>query len=183
MDERHRAFLVARNLDPDYLEAEWKCQGIGSFAKYPMRLFIPIAYNQVDISWTARAVCGQEPRYQTCPDENKLMNEKHSLFGIDFVQDTAIIVEGPLDAIRGGKGFVATYGTAITNAQVAAMAGITRRIICLDNEPIAQSVAARIARDLSMFPGETIVTKTKAKDIGESSDREIQELRNFAFGN
>jgi hypothetical protein len=175
-------YLRGRGLNLAYLEKYWGIQATGPFSDYPMRAFIPVYLNRRPVSWTARAACGQEPRYQTAQAHQKCFDEKHLLFGGQYVRDTAIVVEGGFDAMRIGRGAVATFGLAVTQAQISCLAGIWRRIIVFDNSPNAQARARVLAEQLAVFPGETIVVNLDAADPGEASEAEVRKLRNFAFG-
>jgi len=174
-------YLRSRRFNIEYLESIWKVQATGPFSDYPLRAFIPIFDGNRQVSWTARAACGQEPRYQTAAPHQKLVDEKHLLFGEQFVKDTAIVVEGPLSAIFVGRGTVATLGLAYTTEQVNRLSRIRRRIICFDNEPAAQIRARILADNLSVFPGETFVVNLDADDPQTASATEIRQLRHFAF--
>ena len=175
-------YLRGRGFNLAYLEKYWGIQAPGPFSDYPMRAFIPVYLNRRPVSWTARAACGQEPRYQTAQAHQKCFDEKHLLFGNQYIKDTAIVVEGGFDAIRIGRGAVATFGLAVTQAQISCLAGIWRRIIVFDNSPNAQARARVLAEQLAVFPGETIVVNLDAADPGEASEAEVRKLRNFAFG-
>jgi hypothetical protein len=176
------AYVLERGLDPDYLESVWGARATGPFSNYPFRLFIPIYKGKKAVSWTARAACGQEPRYQTASAMQKSFDEKKLLFGNQFIREAAIIVEGPLSAIRLGKGSVATMGLAYTQQQVNLVADIWRRVIVFDNEPKAQARARQLADQLAVFPGETFVVNLDAPDPAEATRSEIRQLRDFAFG-
>jgi hypothetical protein len=180
--EAVHAYVLERGLDPDYLERVWGVRATGPFSNYPFRLFIPIYKGKRIVSWTARAACGQEPRYQTASAIQKSFDEKKLLFGNQFIREAAIIVEGPLDAINVGRGAVATLGVSYTQQQVALMSDILRRVIVFDNSPKAQARARQLADQLAVFPGETFVVNLNADDPGSASRTEVRQLRDFAFG-
>ena len=176
------AYLRSRGFNLEYLESIWGVRATGPFSSLPFRAFIPIYIGRKAVSWTARAACGQEPRYRNAGPLEKTVDEKSLLFGAQFVKGTAIICEGPLDTIRIGRGAVATLGVGYTTAQVDRLASIWRRIICFDNEPKAQMRAEKLAEQLMVFPGETIVVNIDAPDPGSASEQEVKQLRRFAFG-
>jgi hypothetical protein len=176
------AYLKQRSFDLEYLETVWGVRATGPFSNYPFRVFMPIYLNRKAVSWTARAACGQEPRYRNAGPGEKSIDEKTLLFGAQFVKDTCIICEGPTDVFRVGKGCVATLGVSYTMAQVDRLASIWRRIICFDNSENAQRRANKLAAELSVFPGETIVVNLDAEDPGSASEQEVRQLRRFAFG-
>ena len=175
-------YLRGRGLNLAYLEKYWGIQATGPFSDYPMRAFIPVYLSKRPVSWTARAACGQEPRYQTAQAQQKCFDEKHLLFGGQFVKDTAIVVEGPLDAIRVGRGAVALFGLAYTQFQVAEIAKLWKRAIVFDSSERAQARAKVLAEQLAVFPGETLVIQLDAEDPGSASEQEVRKLRNYVFG-
>ena len=174
------SYLTDRKYDLDYLEEVWQMQATGNFSNHPRRAFIPIYDGRRLVSWTARAACGQEPRYQTANNHEKSFHEKHLLFGNQFIRDTCIVVEGPLSAISVGRGAVCTFGLAYTPEQTLWLSGIWNRVIVFDNSVPAQRKARELAQALSGFPGRTTVINLDADDPGVASPEEIQELRAFA---
>lgn len=175
-------YLRGRGFNLAYLEKYWGIQATGPFSDYPMRAFIPVHLSTRPVSWTARAACGQEPRYQTAQAHQKCFDEKHLLFGGQFVKDTAIVVEGPLDAIRVGRGAVALFGLAYTQFQVAEIAKLWKRAIVFDSSERAQARAKVLAEQLAVFPGETLVIQLDAEDPGSASEQEVRKLRHYVFG-
>lgn len=173
-------YVRERGFDIDYLESIWKLQATGNFSNYPRRLFIPIFQGSRPVSWTARAAVGQQPRYQTANNQEKSFPEKHLLFGNQFVRDIAIVTEGPLSAIRVGRGAVATFGLSYSQEQVLWLSTIWKRVIVFDNTPDAQQRARELATKLSIFPGKTIVVNLDAADPGEATQAEVSQLRDFA---
>jgi hypothetical protein len=175
-------YLRGRGFNLGYLEKYWGIQATGPFSDYPMRAFIPVYLNRRPVSWTARAACGQEPRYQTAQAHQKCFDEKHLLFGSNYVRDTAIVTEGCFDAIRVGRGAVATFGLAVTQFQLAEIARVWKRVIVFDSSPQAQARAKVLAEQLAVFPGETVRIELEAADPGEASEAEVKKLRKFVFG-
>lgn len=180
-------YVRSRGFDPRYLSEIWHCKATGPISTYPFRLYIPIYLGRKAVSWTARAACGQEQRYQTAKPNEKTYDEKKLLFGNQFTKESVIICEGPLSAIAIGRGAAATFGLAVTQSQLNWMADYYRRVICFDNEPRAVEKAREIAENLAAFPGETFVVTLDASDPAEclrtaSGRSEIKKLRQFAFG-
>lgn len=173
-------YLSDRGYDLDYLASVWGVQATGNFSNYPRRAFMPIYHGRRLVSWTARAACGQEPRYQTANNKEKSFHEKHLLFGNQFVRDACIVVEGPISAISLGRGAVATFGLAYTMEQVLWLSDIWNRVIVFDNSLAAQRKAKELATRLSGFPGKTTVVNLDSADPGEASEVEIQVIRELA---
>jgi len=180
-------YVRSRGFDPRYLSEIWHCKATGPISTYPFRLYIPIYLGRKAVSWTARAACGQEQRYQTAKPNEKTYDEKKLLFGNQFTKGTACVVEGPLSCIAVGRGAVATFGLAVTQTQVNLLANYYRRVLCFDSEAAAQERARKLADDLSVFPGETFVVTLDSEDPAEAlkteaGRRELRQLRNFTFG-
>jgi hypothetical protein len=177
-----RNYVQERGFDPDYLEAVWGCQATNGFSNYPFRLFIPVIRNKRPVSWTARATRGQEPRYQTARADEKSFDEKKWLLGLDMVRKSAVVCEGPTDAMRVGPGAVATFGLAVTPEQVLLISRIPERVICFDNSERAQKTADKLCETLSVFPGKTVRCCLDSPDPGSASRGEIRQLRDMVFG-
>lgn len=178
MGKAHRNYLKGRGFDPDELEAVWQFQGIGIAPQLAWRIFIPIFLNGKMVSWSTRSIVDDHPlRYISAKPQQEAISAKSILYGIDYVKHAAIIVEGPLDAVRIGKGAIATLGTGHTQAQLLMMAKIPIRTICFDKETEAQKRADELAKALACFPGITKRVELDADDPGSASPKEIALLR------
>lgn len=174
----HRKYLRSRGFDPDYCEKVWDFRGIGLAQKLSWRVWIPIYHGGKIVSWTARSVSKEAKlRYVSAAKEQESVSHKKILFGADFVGNAAVIVEGPLDAVKIGRGAVATCGTGWTRAQLRRMASFPVRAVCFDNEPSAQLRADELVAELSLFDGETLKVCLDAKDAGDASPKELRQLR------
>lgn len=175
----HIAYLRRRALNPNTASQLWGAQGIGLAARLRWRLYIPIYYHGVEVSWTTRAISPKaQRRYITASPEEESMPSKGLLYGADYARSAIIVHEGPLDVWRTGPGAVALFGLNYTRAQVAAMVMYPLRVICLDNEERAQAVAGRLADELSVFPGRTVrVQLESGEDPGSADEEELAELR------
>lgn len=184
----HRNYLTKRGFDPDTLADVWGLQSCGPFSDYADRIFIPILKPKeanrpaTEVSWTTRGVWDDPTRYMNAPKDRKSCDEKQLLFGAQYASKNAvIIVEGPFDVFRVGPGAVGILGLAYTPAQLEKLTDYWKRVIVLDRETKAQSVAHRLATELSGFPGETYVVEIDADDPGEMPEAERRKLRDFAF--
>ncbi len=176
----HRRYLRDRGFDPRSAVKLWRLQGIGltSPGNLSWRIFIPIYQESRLVSWTTRAISQKAKlRYITASAEGELVDHRTILFGEDFCRNTIIVTEGPFDAMRIGPGAVACLGTGISQEQVLKISQYPTRVICLDNEPIAQKKAKELANQLAVFPGDTHLVTLDANDAGSASAEEIEELR------
>ncbi len=180
----HVRYCKERRLDPEFLEDVWKVEAITFPAGiYSWRLFIPILHNGEPISWTTRSIAKETKyRYLTSPPERERLPAKSVLFGEDFVGDSLVVHEGPIDALTTGPGASATLGLGYTSTQLARMTKYERRYICFDNDRAAQRRARKLMTELTPYPGETYNITLSAKDANHASEKERQELRRLAFG-
>lgn len=179
MMRQHRKYVLSRNLDPNVLENLWKIQGIGISGEWSWRLFMPVFIEEEAVSWTTRSIHPEATlRYRSASPEEESVSHRTLLFGEHLIQGPAIIVhEGPLDAITTGPGAVATFGTSVSREQINRIAAYPIRVLCFDNQPVAQKMAKKIAAQLSLLPGATYNVKLSGKDANASSREEIAELR------
>lgn len=179
----HKDYLKSRGFDIQMLTKLWKIQGIGNVSRHAWRIFIPVIFHGNMVSWTTRSVSKNKNilRYINASPPEEDISLKSILYGSDFVRDTAIICEGPFDVWKIGAGAVATFGINYTTEQVLQMSKIKKRIICFDNEKVAQLQANKLCNDLSVFPGETYNLVIEAKDPAAATDKEIRKLRKACF--
>ena len=178
----HVRFLKGRHLRKEDAKLH-ALQGIGPLGRMRWRVFLPIVHRGQVVSWTTRTIIKDEEfRYWSAKPEQEAIKHRHVLFGGDLADNTAIITEGPFDAIRGGKGFVATFGTAVTKPQVLLMAKYPVRVICFDSDKPGKKAARQLATALQAMPGATYVVTLDSKDLGSADAEEIRELRKRFLG-
>jgi hypothetical protein len=173
----HRQYLTKRGLIPNEIETLWKVQATPIYGRMPWRLFIPIHHQGRLVSWTSRAIGNSKRRYISAKSHQELIPHKHLLYGADFARHTAIVVEGPVDVWKIGPGAVATFGTSYTKKQFTHLLEFPRRVICFDNEPLAQRQAKHLCYELAAFPGETLNLILDGKDPAETSAKKIKKIR------
>ncbi len=189
-----KRYAHSRGISEDH--AEWfglsSINGDGSGSKADRllsgRLLIPV-WNQRKqfVYWVARA---------TMPDGIKTLNlpdaSKHIDWGLPHVADCAkrsdvlvglhlvaagspvVIVEGPMDAVVCGPGFVATMGSSLSIAQafLLASAGVTEATILFDPDEAGMKGAAKAHALLSSFIPTTIANcpaGTDPADLGRAA--------------
>lgn len=179
----HRKYLKRRGYDPDELVALWKLMGTGPLSgKLSWRVVAPIIYHGETVSWTSRKLNDKGLRWRSAAADEEIFNHKELLYGIDYVRHAAIVNEGPTDVWAVGPGAVGTCGTGFSQAQVAALARLPRRIVCFDSSPEAQVRARELCDALEPFPGETMNVVLDADDPGSAKAREIRALRRLLRG-
>lgn len=175
----HLTYLQDRGLDGQTAAEVWHAKGIGLASRMPWRIWIPVEIDGIVVSWTTRSISPTNPRrYVSARPDEESTPLKTTLYGEDYCRNAVIVHEGPLDVWRTGPGAVATYGLSYTGDQVARISRYAVRVICFDSSPDAQRAAHRLARDLSPFPGETLVVQMESGDDPGSADpAETAELR------
>jgi hypothetical protein len=180
MGLRHRKYLQRRQFDPDEIEGTWKVQGLEA-GPISWSLYIPIIFEGRAVSWTTRKIRDDvEQRYCSARPDQERIDHKRILYGWDYVQHSVLVLEGPTDVWRIGRGAVGTFGTAFKVNQVYLLSQIPRRTICFDNSDAAQQRAEELAELLSPFPGRTRIVQMDADDPGSASPREVRQLRRLA---
>lgn len=173
----HEDYLRERGLVPEEIVSIWQAEGIGIATRLSWRIYIPIVHNGKRVSWTTRTIGDSEQRYISASAAEESINHKDLVYGLDYVRDTALIVEGPFDAWNIGPGAVSLFGTAYSAAQVRLLSNVPNRFVCFDSSTEAQRIARKLAHELSCFPGRTQLLQIDAEDPGSASKREVQEIR------
>lgn len=177
--EPQRRYLESRGFDCDELREIWSIGSIGIAPRLSWRVYIPIHFHGKVVSWTTRSVSEKSPkRYINARDHEETLPAKSVLYGIDHVKHSVIVVEGPTDVWRIGKGSAATMSVNYTKEQISLLSDIPIRVVCFDSEKDAQKRALKLVRELSAYPGKTyqVVLET-GKDPGSAKRSEIRELR------
>lgn len=164
----HKRYLRGRGFDPALLEKVWGIRGIGIAAKLGWRVWIPIHFRGSVVSWTTRAIGNVEMRYVSAAAEQEAIPHKTILYGEDYVRNTIVVQEGPIDTWAVGPGSVCTCGTGYSAEQAARISMYPNRVICFDNEPAAQRRAADLCDLLAVLPGQTHNVQLDAKDAADA---------------
>lgn len=109
----------------------------------------------------------------------------NTLFGINLLSSkTALLVESPLDVARfsssfDGIGCLASFGAVVSKTQINLLTDrVDKIIIALDNDDAGILSAEKIFKEMPLVRGGVLWLKyshTKAKDIGEMTDDELEE--------
>ena len=176
--ETHKNYLQSRGFSGVYEKYQLKC--FGPVGEYKLRLFIPVFLNGRMVSYTTRDVTNKaHVPYIHCPQEKSAVLIKHTLYNIDSVQDTAIVVEGVTDVWRIGSGSIASFGVNLTIQQIKTLTKIKRIFILFDND--AKKQAEKLAATLSAFT-ETIILDLPSGDPADLPQSDINQLRQQVFG-
>lgn len=190
----HRAYLMKRGLDPDYLVEKYGILGTSPFDKfeglnYGNRIIIPIYDLEGNlVSFQGRDVTEAEgvERYKVCPVKKALMHYKDTVYAGHLATGRrVVVVEGVVDAWKLGPGAVATFGTGCKKAQIMCLTNWPEVIFFFDPEPEAQAKARAYAEELALMGVQVSVayedfgTKPngKKRDVGDLEPHEIARIR------
>lgn len=172
-------FLRRRGFHPEVIAHEKKLMISGNFGPYAYRIIIPIYYQGILVSWTARALGNFEPKYQELAPEKSLIPPKNVLYGIDEARpsERIVIVEGPIDQWKLGGGAVASLGTKLSPSQLGILKLMqpSRVFILYDAEPDAQLSAEKAAQSI-WFAKTEIVALDGDNDPGDLSSEDARNL-------
>ena len=164
------------------MQKAYNLHGTGPIGDYKLRILIPITYYGKLVSYQGRDITNKaDKKYLACSSENEVRSHKHCLFGADLAKEnTVVITEGIMDAIKLGPGAVATFGTNVSWAQILELSDRwENRYIAFDSDRAGREGAQRLTAILSAMTGNTYnVSFNKAKDPDELSFSAAEEFMN-----
>jgi hypothetical protein len=182
----HRRYLESRGFDPGVLESKYQLRGTGpgelwQGMGFELRVVIPVFRDGAAVTFQGRDITDRHPaRYLACPKEKSVLDCKETLYNVDNCRTTTLgVVEGVLDCWRFGDGFVATFGTRITPAQIKLLLKFRRLFFVFDPEAEAQERAEAAARRLAALGREVEVVSIAgmADDPGNLSDAQAVQIK------
>lgn len=175
----HQEYLENRNFDPELLTQKYDLYGVELAKEYQYRLIIPVYFKKQIVTFTARAVVEADMKYKTCPIEKSIVSIKDTLYNVDRMKDTVVLVEGIFDAWRIGDSACATFGTKVTSVQINLLKKCKNVFILFDSD--AKKHAENIAKNLSgLVDHVEIITLTEG-DPADLSDKDAMHLRKMLF--
>ena len=127
---------------------------------YANRLFIPILWDDREVSFQTRDMTGKaRVKYKACLPAFEAVHHKHIVYGRpDRWTKTGIAVEGVTDAWRLGPQAFAVFGIEYKAEQVNLIRRLFDRVVIVfDSEPQAQRQARKLALSLAAAGTETQV--------------------------
>lgn len=175
----HRKYLRSRQFDPDEIAKLWQVQGIaGDGLRWKWRLFVPVTLYGKPVSWTTRSLKDDGPRYRSAKPEWEKVPHKQTVYGLDYVRHSCVVVEGPTGCWRIGPGCVCTFGTRFDPRQVSLLAQVPTRYVLFDPEAEAQLQARRLCDLLTAYPGNTeLVQMPGGVDPGSLTPKQVRQVR------
>jgi len=134
----HLNYLRSRNFEPNKIIREFNISACNNIGKYKFRIIIPIIERKEIINFTARDVTNKSAfKYKHCPNDRALLPTGECVYGIDnIIGDSALLVEGPFDVWRVGKGALCFFGKFISRQQSIKImnAGVKNLFVMLDSD-------------------------------------------------
>ena len=151
---------------------------------YKYRIIIPVLYDGKMVSFTGRAIAGQDPRYLHSPNEDSVIPVKQCLYNIDLATKHTIICEGAIDCWRLGTGSVATFGTKFTNRQLNVLRknGCEKVTIIFDPDKGGRKATKELVTALDMIGIDAESYTLRDKDPGDLTEDEALDLRHEIYG-
>lgn len=184
----HRSYLENRNFDPDELIRDWDLMSTGPcpdppYTSWKFRLVFPIKLNGVTVSFQARDVTGQSDiRYMGATVEQSVYHYKKLLYGQEYCTPEIIgLTEGIFDMYRMGKGFVCTFGTSMTSAQLNLIAKHHEKALFLfdPDDPNAGKKAKGYCLSLKSMGIKAVSVSWDGGDPGSMSPEDASYMRNY----
>lgn len=180
----HREYLESRSYDPRQLAKDWEL--VGGDGDWEDRILIPIRYKGDLVSFHSRSIFDDDKfKAKPCPSEAEVIRHKDLLYGFDMVPgNTVVVVEGPADVWRLGRGAVATFGTKFTEHQISLLSAFKNVFVMFDSELdeegnekelSAQKQSERLADKLAVFSNVWVIGDL-GSDPGDLSERKAARL-------
>jgi len=185
-----RKYLKERNFSPKLLHEKYKVVGGGVTGNWKYRIIIPLILNDKIVSWTGRSILSKHqqhelkiPRYKNLSIEQSVVDPKSILYNLDNCKDrTGVLTEGAFDVMRLGDGFFCSFGTELTQSQIAIIKDRFDKVfIMFDNEREAQIKARKFGLQIASMGVDVEVVNAYAdfnkNDGGELTEQEVQIIR------
>ena len=185
-------YLKSRGFNPIYIRDKYQVQQTGMSSKvslgeitsdFSYRIIIPIWMNRKLVSYTGRDYTGlREPKYKHSFIEACIIPPSSCIYGIDFVKDKAIIVEGPTDVWRMGDGTISLQGIQWTREQLVYLSekNLKKAVVLYDSGK--EEEATKLANILTGFIPVVQVAYLEEDDPGNLSDIEALKIKYQLIG-
>ncbi len=182
---KHMKYLKQRGFNPDYLVNKYGIKGWGPYGllddiNYSFRIFIPVFWEGVVVSWQTRDITDKSPlKYLSCPLKRELVPHKEILYQVP-VSDYVVLTEGVFDVWKiEMAGYLGTccFGIEYSINQLKLLKNYKKTIIFFDSEKQAQNKAKEIKSRLEFMGKEVINTVPPVgEDPGSLTVKEIKEM-------
>lgn len=185
-----REYLRKRNFNPKQLHEKYKIVGGGMTGKWKYRIIIPLILNGKIVSWTGRSILSPAkqkelniPRYKNLSIEESVIDPKSILYNLDNCKkEIGVLTEGAFDVMRMGDDFFCSFGTELTQSQIAMIKDRFKKVfIMFDNEKEAQEKARKFGLQISSIGVEVELVDAYGdfgkNDGGELNPEEVKIIR------
>lgn len=176
----HTDYLEERGFDPEEIIPKYKLRAVYNVGEYKFRIIIPVFKESKLVSFTTRTVLDSGvPTYLPCPNDRGLVPIKETIYNLDNVRESMLVVEGPLDVWAIGDGAVATLSDQFTSVQwdLIRRKGVRRAFVMFDAEPQAQKLAYKLALILDLFVDHVEILSLDFGDPAEMPRDMVLDLR------
>jgi len=185
-----RKYLKQRDFSPKLLHEKYKIVGGGITGAWKYRIIIPLILDGKIVSWTGRSILSKQkinelkiPRYKNLSIEQSVIDPKSILFNLDNCKsEIGVLTEGAFDVMRMGDGFFCSFGTELTQSQIAVIKNRFKKVfIMFDNEREAQIKARKFGLQIASMGVEVEVVDVYGdfgkNDAGELNEKEVSVIR------
>ena len=149
------------------------------FGVWRHRIIIPYFYKNKIVTISSRDVTGNiEPKYYHLPIEQSILDVKSTVYNIDKMGDTAIIVEGAIDVWRLGDGAISFSGVTFTSAQLLMLQNKKPKKAFIIFDEDADKMAEKLANSLP-FIDHVEVINLGGGDPADMSEQDVLSLKKF----
>ena len=198
----HKEYLRSRGFNRKEIELYFGIKYTGQISTYfrsdkkrsnfSYRIIIPIYMNKKLVNFTARDVTGlSEEKYKNCPNDDAIFHTKDCIYGYDLAgkgtsKNVVVLVEGPTDVWNIGPGAFGIFGLKYTENQIKALykKELKRVYLLFDDEPKAQKIAEKLAKELGSFVPEVFIIDPEGDfdDPGSMSKKQAKEIKALIGG-
>lgn len=185
-----RKYLKQRDFSPRLLHEKYNVVGGGITGAWKYRIIIPLILNGKIVSWTGRSILSRQkinelkiPRYKNLSIEQSVIDPKSILFNLDNCKsEIGVLTEGAFDVMRMGDGFFCSFGTELTQSQIAVIKSRFKKVfVMFDNEREAQIKARKFGLQIASIGVEVEVVDVYGdfgkNDAGELNEEEVSVIR------
>ncbi len=172
----HKRYIAERGFIPEKMVELYNVTGTPAYAPIGQRIIIPIYWDGILVSWTARNITDDEPRYLKCPKDREALPSRSVLYGWTNTLKKAVVVEGIFDAWRLGPGAVSTMGLGFSPEQVELLSNLNKVYILFDNDKPAKRRSMDMAKRLCTITDVEILELSSYADPAELPQHKANKL-------
>lgn len=190
----HVKYLRDRRFNPSEVVFKYDLYAMAQTGKFSWRIIIPVYQNGRVVTFSSMDITKHRAKYLACPNQRGVVEIKDTIYNIDNVGNTMLILEGYTDVWRVGDGSVAVMGLQFTPRQLRLIAERSPRqaVILFDGEDpnrpdfeekhrLTLAQARKLAVSLKGLVRNVDVMEMSHNDPGDLLEDEVAELRKLVF--